>query len=176
MYGAERALERAGRDRDERPDERREAAEEHRGAAVAVEPALGAVERLGRDVQPPPVAVEERPSAAAADRPADERAGEVAERPGEREDDVALGPGRHDVAEDDRLRAGDRARGERAGEEHHQLAADRQEGVDRHDREDRIGAVVPIQVVSCEVSDPRTNRWLVVAFMPSPRSGVGRAG
>src|SRR6185312_3840542 len=95
-----------------------------------------------RDVQPPPVALEERPPAAAADRPADERAGEVAERPGEREHDVALGPGLHDVAEDDGLRAGDRARGERAGEEHRQLAADREEGVDRHDHEDRVGAVV----------------------------------
>ena len=54
--------------------------------------------------------------------------------PGERDREVGVEPAALG-AEDDEL-VGERARGERAGVEHHELAGGREDGVDRHQHED----------------------------------------
>src|SRR2546423_10235019 len=76
--GGERHLEDAGRDRDERAYDRRDAADEHAEVAPLREPALGAVEPLGREVEPAAAALEQRPAPVPADSPADHCADEVA--------------------------------------------------------------------------------------------------
>ena len=120
----ERRLEDAGRDRDERARDRREPADEDGPVVPALEPALGALQARRAQVEPAPAALEKRPAAVEADRPADQRADQVAERPGERDREVGveaapLGP------EDDEL-VRERAGGERAGVEHHELARRRE--------------------------------------------------
>ena len=57
---AERELEHAGGDRDEGAHQRRQPAEEHERGAVALEPALGAREALRPEMQPAPVALDQR--------------------------------------------------------------------------------------------------------------------
>src|SRR5689334_1260470 len=88
----ERHLEDAGGDRDERPDDWRQAADENAGVPPALEPLLGAHEVLGRDVQPPAPALEIRTAAAHPDPPADDGADEVAERSGKSDSHVRLRP------------------------------------------------------------------------------------
>src|SRR4051794_31082372 len=72
----------AGGEGDERAQRRRRAANQHEGGAVALDPPLGARDPLRSEVQPAPVALDERGAAGAPERPPAERAGEVAERPG----------------------------------------------------------------------------------------------
>src|SRR5207245_4989864 len=55
----ERCAEDAGGNGDERADDRSQPAEEDRPSLPAVEPALGVVEPLRREVQPPPAALEQ---------------------------------------------------------------------------------------------------------------------
>src|SRR5437763_3806114 len=86
-----RHLEDPGRDRDEGTDDGHDSPEKHAEIPPAVEPRFGAVESFGRDVEPAAVALEQRPAAVAADRPANERADEVAQSPGEGERDVRAG-------------------------------------------------------------------------------------
>src|SRR4051812_18027997 len=105
-------LEHPRRDRDERANDRRDAADQHREVVPAVEPALGAFEVLGRQVEPAPVALEQRAAAVATDRPADDRAGEVAERPRERHHDVRPEVGRDRRPEQNDVLAGECARSE----------------------------------------------------------------
>src|ERR1700751_3621665 len=83
----ERHLEDSGRDRDEGADNRSDPADEDAERPPAVEPRLGSVEACGREMEPAAVALEQRPSSPASNRPADERAGEVTERPRQRERD-----------------------------------------------------------------------------------------
>src|SRR5436190_10042169 len=87
----ERHLEDARRNRDERPDDGCEAADQDAEVAPAVEPALGPVEPRRRDVEPAAVPLEQRPAAAQADPPADHGPHEIAERARERHDDVGAG-------------------------------------------------------------------------------------
>src|SRR5215204_7129024 len=79
---AERHAEDAGRDRDERPHDRGHPAERDRPVTEAVEPRLGPMQSVRRDVQPASAPLDERPSAVVADPPASDRAQDVAERPG----------------------------------------------------------------------------------------------
>src|SRR5207248_4571017 len=79
-------LEDTGRDRDERADDRRDPAHEDAEIPPACEPRFGAIELRGREVEPSAVTLEQRTPAVASDRPADERADEIAERPGKRHD------------------------------------------------------------------------------------------
>jgi hypothetical protein len=88
------------------------------------------------------VTFDQRAAAARADSPPDERAGEIAERSDGREDKKALDPRCELHAEQRRVLAGDRARAERPGVEHHQLAADRKQGIECHQAEHDVGAVV----------------------------------
>ncbi len=60
------------------------------------------------------MALDECAPAARADAPAQERAGQVAERAGQRQDDVALDTAGKTRAEERRVLAGDRAGGEHA--------------------------------------------------------------
>src|SRR5262245_59680692 len=60
---AEGRAEDAGGDRDERADQRRHPPEEHGSVAAALEPVLGAVEVLGRQVEPPTAVLDQRPAA-----------------------------------------------------------------------------------------------------------------
>ena len=101
-------------------------------AAVALEPALGAREALRAEVQPAAVALDQRPPAGAPERPAGRasRRGSRACRP--RSTAASDGPGV----------AGDRPGRERAGEQHDQLAAGGQHGVDRHQHEHGDQAVL----------------------------------
>src|SRR6266542_2853816 len=63
---------------DERPDHRRREPEQHRERAEAIEPALGTIEPVRRDVQPAAVALEERTPAVRSDPPAEGGAERVA--------------------------------------------------------------------------------------------------
>src|SRR5215211_4282305 len=89
---AERHLEDAGRDRDERARDGRDAPDEDRPVAPAVEPALGALEPRGSEVEPPAVALQERPAAVVADRPAGDPTDEVAHGPGDGDREVGRQP------------------------------------------------------------------------------------
>src|SRR5579862_6216802 len=75
----ERHLEQAGRDRDERADDRRERSDQNAGPAPAPKPRVGAVEALRRDVEPAAVMLEQLAPSPASDQPADETAEEVAD-------------------------------------------------------------------------------------------------
>src|SRR3954465_614157 len=138
----ERHAEDAGRNRDERAHDRRDPAEQDGPAVVPVEPALRPAEALGPEGQQPPMALRERPPAGAADPPADHRAEQVAQRPGERHRHVRPAAGLDAVAEEHDVLRGEGARGERARIDHHQLAGSREDRVDRHQQEDRVDAVV----------------------------------
>ena len=129
---AEREAQRAGRDRDERAHERGDAPEEYRPAPVAIEPGLSPIKVQVRSGVPQ----------GASDPPPHDRTGEVAERARERQHDVALKARVERVAEQHRLRAGDSAGRQGAGEEHRQLATHREERVNGHDDEHGIGAVM----------------------------------
>src|SRR3954451_6662463 len=136
-------LEDPGRDRDEGADDRRYPAEEDGGVPPAVEPRLGAIEPLGREVEPATVAFEQGPSSVAADRPADERAHEIAERAREGERDIGAGAVADPASEERHALAGrGDPRSDRSGIEHHELARRREEGVDRHQPEDGVDAVI----------------------------------
>src|SRR5581483_6892237 len=76
-------LEDPGRDRDERAGHGRDPADQHRPALPALEPALGAVELARREVEPPPVALEQPAAAAEPEPPADHGPDLVADDPGE---------------------------------------------------------------------------------------------
>src|SRR5215471_6364445 len=80
---AEGRAEDPGRYRDEGADDRCQAADEHGRVAATLEPGLRAREVLGGEMQPAPTSFDQRPSSVCADPPADDRADEVAERPGE---------------------------------------------------------------------------------------------
>src|SRR5436853_1234503 len=141
----ERHLEDAGRDRDEGTDDRRDATERDAEIPPAVEPRLGFVEFRRREMEPAAVPLEQRPAAEASNPPADECAEEVAERPGERHDDEGSRTVVHMPAEQREprhrpsryRRLAIHARGNRAGEEHHELAERGENRVDRHQAEDR---------------------------------------
>src|SRR5438094_1624564 len=107
-----------GGDGDERAQDRQREAERHEPKPVALEAPLGAVELRLVDVQEPPVAQDQRPSAEVADPPADRGTQRVPEDAGDDQRDVRAGAGH---AEDLRV-AADRARGDRARVEHRQLA------------------------------------------------------
>ena len=72
----------AGGQRDERPDHRNAAADEHRDLAASLEPALGALQSSGRHVDEAPVPRDERTSSRVADRPRDPAAEDVSEHAG----------------------------------------------------------------------------------------------
>ena len=87
------------------------------------------------------MALDERTAAADADEPPAQRADEGAEGAGEGQDD----PGAETVgqARPERGRVlGQRPGGQGPGVEHHELAAHRQDRVDRHEREDDEDAMV----------------------------------
>src|SRR5436309_7891215 len=90
----------ARRDRDERPRDRSHAADEDGELVPAVEPALRARELLGREVQPAAVPLEVGPAAVDPDRPADDRADEIAERTGDGHREVRPERGCDPVAEE----------------------------------------------------------------------------
>jgi hypothetical protein len=93
-------------------------------------------------VQLAAVALDERAPTANADDPAEQRAGEVADRAGDRQHQIALQPRGQRHAEDDRLLPGDGACRQDARVEHDQLAARRQQRVDGHEHEDGVHAVL----------------------------------
>jgi hypothetical protein len=119
---------------------RRQAPEEDRGPAVAVEPAVGAGQGVRVDVQPPAVALEQRPPAPAPDAPADERAADVAEGSRGDEHEKARDAGRERVAEERGMGA-QRAARQGARDQHRQLATGGEERVERHDGEHGVDAV-----------------------------------
>ena len=82
------------------------------------------------------------PAAAAADLPADHGADQVAERAGERDREVRGEARRERVAEQRHRLPRDRARGDRAAVDHHDLARGREDRVDQHQEEDGVEAVV----------------------------------
>src|SRR5690242_1146151 len=94
-------LEDACRNRDERTDHRRDAS--HQGGEVvpAVEPTRGPFELVVREVHPASAPLEERPPTIEPDRPAADRAREVAERAGEGDDDEPPEMGVDPMAEED---------------------------------------------------------------------------
>src|SRR6266545_3777715 len=96
----ERRAEDAGGDRDERPDDGREAAEKHGPVAAPVEPGLGAVEPLRCEVEPASARSEEHTSELQSDSPAGERSEQVADRAGEGDGDEAPGVGVDPAAEE----------------------------------------------------------------------------
>src|SRR5581483_8333266 len=133
-------LEDAGGDRAEGADEGRHRAEEHGEVPPALERALGVVEPLRCDVQPAAPPLEQRPAPAAADEPADDAPGEVAERAGERDHDEGPDPEADLRAEErDPVRAGEDAAGDGAAVEHDELARRREDGADRKQDEHRVG-------------------------------------
>src|SRR6185436_17441196 len=90
---AERHLEHPGRDRDERPKHRRDAAEGHDPVAPALERPLGSLELLRTEVEPAAVALDEGTAAVAPDRPAGDRAEDVPDRAGEADREPRPEPG-----------------------------------------------------------------------------------
>src|SRR5215471_8136817 len=107
---AERHAEHAGRNRDERAHDGRDAAEQHRRVLVPVEPALGTAELLRTEVEPAAVTLEQRTAPVQPAPPADDRAGEVAERSRERDGEVRPEPVGH-VGSEEREGRAERARG-----------------------------------------------------------------
>src|SRR6266480_1478536 len=97
------------RDRDERADARRHKPRGHRHATKAVEPALGSVEPLARDMEESPMPLEPH-FCVASDRPTAGGPDHVPERPGERHHDIGSAVRLDLVAEEDDLRIGKCAR------------------------------------------------------------------
>ena len=93
-------------------------------------------------MEPPTVALEQRPPAVAADRVADQRTDEVADRSREGDHEKGGHPPAELVAEERHVTFRDeRAGRERAPVEHHDLARSREHGVDHHQEEDGVHAV-----------------------------------
>src|SRR5690348_7807570 len=138
----ERHLENAGRDGDERAHDGRDPAEQDGPAVVPVEPALGPLEPLRTEVQEATVPLDERPASLAPDRPAGDRADDVAESSRERHHQERREARLDLVAEEDDVLRGERTRGECARVDHYQLARGREDRVDRHQHEDGVHAVV----------------------------------
>src|SRR6478752_4486598 len=136
-------LEDSGCDGNERTDDRRQPAEEDAEVPPPLEPSFGAVQAARREVEPAAVALEEWPAPVPADRPADEGADEVAERPGKSERDVGTGT-KADPRTEQRhpVRGREDSRCDCARIQHHELARGREEGVDRHQAEDGVDAVI----------------------------------
>ena len=107
---------------------------------VPVEPALGTIEPLGREVEPATALLEERTAAADADPPAEGRAHLVAEHPRGDDDQERPEPA-HVRAEHVHL-IDQRAGCQRAAVHHHELAGGREHRIDRHQDEDGGDAVV----------------------------------
>src|SRR3954453_21104738 len=126
----ERALEDAGGNRDERPRDGRHPADEDRPRVPPGEPALGVVELARRQVEPAPMALEERAAAADPDPPAEDRAELVPDDAGE--DDGVVGAEAAPVPAEDVDAMCERARRERARVHHHELARSGEKRVDEH--------------------------------------------
>ena len=124
-----------GRYRDERPCERRQPPDEKREHAVTLEPALRAGKSCRRDVQPPPVALDQRTASAPADPPADQRAEERSERACDGQHHIALDPMAEGRPEERRMTRPHDPRRDHARVEHHELTADRQQRINRHQGE-----------------------------------------
>src|SRR3954471_5641033 len=140
VVAREGALENTGGDRHERTRDRGHAPHQHRPCVPALEPALCPVELLRRQVEPAAVALEEGPAAAEADPPAEDRPELVADHARQHDGDERRQP-RPVPAEDvDAVRQ--RARGEGAGVDHHELARRGEDRVDEHQDEDGENAVV----------------------------------
>src|SRR4051794_27946641 len=119
---AERHPEDAGRNRDERTDDRSEAADENANVPPPVEPAFGTVEIARSEVQPTAPALDERTAAASPRPPADQRTAEIAEGSCKGDHDEGADPEADLRAEErDVMRRRDRTGGERAADEHHEL-------------------------------------------------------
>src|SRR5438270_5888741 len=127
-----------GGDRDERANDGGDPPDEDGPVAPAVEPALGAVELLGREVEEAPASLEQRPAAVGADPPAGDRADEVADRSGERHREECPERRRDPRPEERHVLRGECASRERAGVDHDELARRGKDRVDRHQAEDRV--------------------------------------
>ena len=131
-----------GRNRDERAHDRCDPAEEHRPVLPALEPTLGLDEIRFLQVEPAAVALEERTAPVHSDPPAPDRSDRVPDRAGEGDREVR-GKARLQLPpEDDDALAGERAGSDRTAVDHHRLARRGEHGIDRHQQEDRIEAVV----------------------------------
>ena len=140
---AERHAEDAGRDRDEGANDRRTRPSNTAQSPQRSNQRSARSSRSGVEVEPAPVALEQRPAAVVADRPADERADRVPDRAGEGHRRRRPRTVRVDrVAEEDDVLPGERAGRERARVDHHELARGREDGVDEHQDEDGVDAVV----------------------------------
>src|SRR5450830_1364796 len=129
------------RDGDEGACDWRDASEQDGKVAEALEPALGSLELPVREMEPAPVALEERPAAVDADRPTCQGSQRVTERPGQNHRHVCERVRVDWMAEeDDRL--GEGAGSERPGIEHHELAESGEHRVDKHQPEHRQDAAV----------------------------------
>ena len=177
----ERRLEDARRDRDERADDRRQPPEEDRPVLPALEPALGRSSFSSSRWSQRPCRSRYGPAAVEADRPADHRPERVADRPGERDRDVAPGspssivrPNSVDVL------VRERPGGERAAVDHHELARGRKHGVDEHEQEDRVEAVVAddrgdASVISLRTEATSTAADCTAAALAAARPAPGRS-
>jgi hypothetical protein len=99
----------------------REPAEEDGPRTEALEPALGALEIRGIEMEPAAVTLEQRAAATPSDLPADQKAEKVAQCARDGQHRVGLEAGRRMPAEQHRLPARDRPCGQRPGVEHDQL-------------------------------------------------------
>src|SRR6266545_2290356 len=135
----------AGRNRDERPDDRGHPADQHRQVVPAVEPALRPIELVARKVKPASTPFEPRPPPAQADGPSDNRSDHVPDRPGQGHHDE--GPGMRGDARPEQVDvlAGERARGQGSRVDHDELARRWKDSVDRHQQEDGVDAVITDQ-------------------------------
>ena len=95
----ERDLEDPGRDRDERPHDRRQPPEQDGPVLPALEPRLGALELRVVEMQPAAVLFEVGPPAAAPDLPPDHGADQVPDRPGRDDREIGREARRERVAE-----------------------------------------------------------------------------
>ena len=138
----ERRLHDSRRDGDERADDRRQPSEEDRPVLPALEPALRAVEPLLVQVEPASVALQVRPSSVEPDRPASDGADRVADRACERDGDVRRESLVDRASEEHDLLIGEGAGGDGAPVDHDHLARRRQHGVDEHQEEHGVQAVV----------------------------------
>src|SRR6478672_5761544 len=125
------------RDRDERADHRRDPSDQDREVVPAVEPALGPLELVVAEVEPPSAVLEEGPPPVDPDRPTGDSAGQVTERSGQCDHDVGPEVRFDPVPEEDDVLARKGARCKRPAVHHDQLARGRKDRVDRHQEKDR---------------------------------------